>query len=511
MSDVEPDEVFRHRALDLSARGAFRLLRILPSEDDSAIQCTIRITQLEKQQYTCLSYCWGDETPTHIIWIDGKAFSVRQNLFEFLITARKMNIKDELWIDAICIDQTNLQERNHQVQQMAEIYHRATRVIVYPGQVSAWTGRLIRFLAGNRWWRPFHMYDSDCWCLPALSWNPFAATIPTYLWSTSLKSVNELPYWRRLWIIQEILLAKNCEVLLSQHLVPYQRLTTTNHWEGFNAPRPGPTVPMLDRSTADAVKAESENLPGLLRLSTQAGCEDPLDRIYGILGLVQNGKTLAVDYAIDTPTLFLNVLENKYFRDVLAASGDTSSFLSPLANALGVHASFTCEICLALTQSPYLGYLRSTTPGANTTIEVVKMLLTVDEISTGGNEPISRRTSAGHWCVRCGICIQPYYATREADFIKYWPGQMERLDAHTMCVFWETVGTRRIYMPASSNQDRRWPERPWPISWAGLTHEIMEPNAITEAPLEPASAPQRTSRRRPRGLALLPTPPRPSW
>ncbi|KAF1974835.1 heterokaryon incompatibility, partial [Bimuria novae-zelandiae CBS 107.79] len=85
--------------------------------------------------YTCLSYVWGKSYDEHFeILIEepdyhrSGTFSVRRNLNDFLEVARIKHHSISLWIDAICIDQDNNQERNHQVEQMGEIYRNATRV-----------------------------------------------------------------------------------------------------------------------------------------------------------------------------------------------------------------------------------------------------------------------------------------------------------------------------------------------------------------------------------------------
>ena len=106
--------------------------------------------------YSCLSYTWGDEVETQTICINGLSFRVRHNLWMFLVAARKQcsdhgglrlrKLSDEgnydtyglhrscdicLWIDALCIGQSNNSERGHQVQRMSEIYKGAQLVLIW--------------------------------------------------------------------------------------------------------------------------------------------------------------------------------------------------------------------------------------------------------------------------------------------------------------------------------------------------------------------------------------------
>ncbi|KAF2621405.1 HET-domain-containing protein, partial [Macroventuria anomochaeta] len=88
--------------------------------------------------YKAVSYVWGNAVKTKEILLNGKAFTVRMNLHSFL----QQLIKDRsiwsclggYWIDAICIDQTNVAERNYQVALMGKIYSRAFSVIVWLGR-----------------------------------------------------------------------------------------------------------------------------------------------------------------------------------------------------------------------------------------------------------------------------------------------------------------------------------------------------------------------------------------
>lgn len=83
--------------------------------------------------YRCLSYAWGDPEDPFVIMINGKIFWVRRNLHDFLAIARETISRTYLWIDALCIDQSNTSERNHQVQQMGRIYSIADTVLVWLG------------------------------------------------------------------------------------------------------------------------------------------------------------------------------------------------------------------------------------------------------------------------------------------------------------------------------------------------------------------------------------------
>jgi hypothetical protein len=101
--------------------------------DASSGDLCLESEQAEDLPYTCLSYTWGNPGNRIPIKVDGKSFYVSRNLHDFLVMARRTLADTWLWIDALCIDQSNTLERNHQVQQMGRIYSLAETVLIWLG------------------------------------------------------------------------------------------------------------------------------------------------------------------------------------------------------------------------------------------------------------------------------------------------------------------------------------------------------------------------------------------
>jgi hypothetical protein len=93
-----------------------------------------------------LSYTWRDPDPLYTakkgeVWEDSEHFvlcndvpmQVSQNLSDALHQFRTIDIRGPLWIDAVCIDQRNLDERRTQVEMMGEIYSNAREVLIWLG------------------------------------------------------------------------------------------------------------------------------------------------------------------------------------------------------------------------------------------------------------------------------------------------------------------------------------------------------------------------------------------
>jgi hypothetical protein len=82
------------------------------------IKCRLHLANLEVDlsRYIALSYEWGDPSEGMLsIKMDGKPFPVRKNLYSALWHIRSETCETRLWVDALCIDQENQEERNHQV------------------------------------------------------------------------------------------------------------------------------------------------------------------------------------------------------------------------------------------------------------------------------------------------------------------------------------------------------------------------------------------------------------
>jgi hypothetical protein len=119
---------------------SIRLLRLLPSEDEAApLHCelcnySLLRPTLRTHIYEALSYVWGDPNQTLPIRVGKNQFQVTLNLHAALSRLRDHSFERIIWVDAICIDQSNNEERRQQVQLMAKIYSNAYCVIVWLGE-----------------------------------------------------------------------------------------------------------------------------------------------------------------------------------------------------------------------------------------------------------------------------------------------------------------------------------------------------------------------------------------
>ncbi|KAM0430100.1 hypothetical protein ACHAPT_006106 [Fusarium lateritium] len=190
--------------LDLTTE--IRLLILGPGSGADPIQCLMYHTHREDQDYQALSYEWGNENCEGAeILVNGESVQIRNNLYQALRHIRDPLTDLYLWIDAICINQADLEEKSHQVALMGYTFATAINVI-------AWLG-----VAND---------DSDI----AMDWMANSKRLGKKLKGTPLNSPERKgivalcrrSYWRRIWIIQELYLSKDYVVQCGTKVIPRQ-------------------------------------------------------------------------------------------------------------------------------------------------------------------------------------------------------------------------------------------------------------------------------------------------
>ncbi|CAN9203458.1 unnamed protein product [Alternaria alternata] len=287
--------IFKHQPLDHS-EPSIRLVHLLPTlSPRNQIQCSITHATVGAK-YTCLSYRWGDPNPSQNVLIDSKLFTVRQNLFEFLVTAREKAASDTsaslgpFWIDALCIDQSDVLERNHQVRQMGTIYKNAVQVYVWLGSMTWDRLTLLPVLQQAR----------------ALSheWDTFKRHSDMLA-----QRVMENDYWTRAWIVQEVALGRDVILWLGAASISLGDMV-----HGLDY------VFYLDRAVQSRLIFQlgrtwqkgfykDKNLVHLLDCFRDQQCSDVRDRVFSLLSLVTGeGRDLEVNYNTSRAELAAEVL-----------------------------------------------------------------------------------------------------------------------------------------------------------------------------------------------------------
>ncbi|CAF9942350.1 hypothetical protein IMSHALPRED_003630 [Imshaugia aleurites] len=112
-----------------------RLLSILPGRISDPIVCTTSVVKLTEaaSPYNALSYCWGSQYRIRPITCDKVSVNVTPNLESALKRIRAPDVARDVWVDQLCIDQANLREKEQQLELMADIYRRSSKVLIWLG------------------------------------------------------------------------------------------------------------------------------------------------------------------------------------------------------------------------------------------------------------------------------------------------------------------------------------------------------------------------------------------
>ncbi|PVH69609.1 HET-domain-containing protein, partial [Cadophora sp. DSE1049] len=174
-----------------------RLLELLPGPETSPISGKLSRRTLDDGKhanppYDALSYMWGTPNGAKTIQLNqDDNFKVTSNLAAALHALRLRDQPRVIWIDAICINQNNVQERSDQVQLMRKIYQNAATVYVWLDiEIDLNNPALRKLLTFDD-----HSIDDDLGT-DASFWEP-------------LKPIFKNPYWMRVWIQQEVSNAAN--------------------------------------------------------------------------------------------------------------------------------------------------------------------------------------------------------------------------------------------------------------------------------------------------------------
>ena len=129
-------------------RGQIRALVLHPGRRDEPLTGHLGCAPLAAgPNFEALSYVWGEGTKNKTIEIRGLgAVPLTDNLFAALQALRHEEMGRLLWIDALCIDQQNNEEKSWQVLFMKDIYAKATRVQIWLGEESEKSHRAIEFM-----------------------------------------------------------------------------------------------------------------------------------------------------------------------------------------------------------------------------------------------------------------------------------------------------------------------------------------------------------------------------
>ncbi|KAK1749819.1 heterokaryon incompatibility protein-domain-containing protein [Echria macrotheca] len=349
---VRPDKAssFVYERLE---SGHIRLLDIKRHAWTWQLECRIRHVDLgTNPAYEAISYTWGDMKTLHRIRVDGRWLSITSNAHTILQDRASFFETRTMWIDCICIDQSNVSEKNVQVPLMKDIYQKAKRTVIHLGDYGG--ARLAFSLMEDLTWR--HQFFDSIVANPEFEAFVGFATkkeireglvgllgnlVPIDPRWSRLAHILRHSYFSRVWIVQEVVFGSACHIRCGGAWLDWKDFSgaVTNVFSGqfqnagyldrLRESGPVSTISHLshlillkDKETvARLVRAPSirPTLCGLLSSPLVQGlkCSDPRDRVFGLVSLSRDAHDpdFAPDYS-GTPDLgdFFTRLCCKFIR-----------------------------------------------------------------------------------------------------------------------------------------------------------------------------------------------------
>lgn len=269
--------------------------------------------------FEALSYTWGDAGDIRMILINGFCEYVPRNVEEALRALRDLDetrLGMYYWVDSLCIDQGNIEERNEQVKRMKEIYGRARAVIVWLGLEERWDGTAVRTM--------YHLCRN-----PHLE-EPLRLPHDLLLdGCPALFAFMQKPYWNRCWIIQELAMNHNSTLFmcgkykLTRRML---RLGAIYHQEFLQASEDWSYQSDHDLELGTWEVASriyhllkltfkpdvGLGLDSLLKLVRRADATDERDKVYSILGLLDPAisGTVKPDYSLSVQQVYTDFMKS---------------------------------------------------------------------------------------------------------------------------------------------------------------------------------------------------------
>jgi len=219
-----------------------RLLTLLPGETGPKICCSLKIVTLSGKlipKYEALSYVWGEPQFSRLIWVNEKVLPVTTNLYTALENLRYPDKPRVLWIDAICINQNDLIERSEQVLLMKEIYRDANQVLIWLGlqdpdsdlafdlleSVYTVDDESTESMRKRKGWGITTSKDLPSEQTRVSNHAEFALNdLQSHHMGALWKTFSQRSWWKRIWIIQEAVYARDVAIVCGRRSVRWELL-----------------------------------------------------------------------------------------------------------------------------------------------------------------------------------------------------------------------------------------------------------------------------------------------
>lgn len=250
------------------------------------------------EAFDAISWCWGDTSAANQknITIDGCGLSVSENAYEVLLELCIAKQKKRIWIDAVCINQDDKDERSQQVAMMDAIYKKATTTLVWLGKDGGAAKKAMEMIKNIVKWRQVRLNKVSChvdhgrFCMEKNT-DPYPLNTD---WD-AVSSLFSATWFTRFWIIQEVVLSKHVHVFLGEYEMCWSHLVKAAHYIKQNGSpnetlRDSARTGIFNAATIGQMQEGQLDPLVLLHLSPEFGATEPRDRVFALYGLLKSNK-----------------------------------------------------------------------------------------------------------------------------------------------------------------------------------------------------------------------------
>jgi len=287
----------------------FRLCILQPGAGEDPIACSIIKEHWKSPpgDYRCLSYAWGSPDRDEAILVDGHNFPVTTNLLNALQRIRNSKRPVKYWIDQICINQDDIEERQQQVDVMKHIFRSARKIHIWLGESNGGSEMLFRYAKQIR-----RSEESSQRQLLKLGGHRNIRD--------AMRELLERPWFQRVWVIPEVVLAQRTTVRAGPSTITWETLVRLIRYVslppssgGFNkevsllgnARQRIAIITQMIASTRDG--RDHTDITSLIILAKASRATHPHDQVYAFFGLTY--LSLYPNYLMRPQDLFVDIIE----------------------------------------------------------------------------------------------------------------------------------------------------------------------------------------------------------
>ncbi|KAI1121051.1 HET-domain-containing protein [Nemania abortiva] len=339
-----------------------RLIKLRPARDGPRISVSFIYTTVEEAAgtYEALSYVWGSSTKPHVLLCDGSHLKITASLRSALLSLRLDSAPRQLWVDAICINQTDSLERGRQVVLMEQIYLHASKTVVYLGDKSEDSDLAAEYLETHmqrvkravadfiNQRRPAEDgYDMLQTCIRTLgsSQAKLFEGFDQHAVQKALVNLLSRPWFRRIWVIQEFVVSPTvdmycgkteCEWGSFPAMFYHSFVEAKVNWDDIVSPKQkmdffrglAQIMQMHELRNKFHDKEDDNRKYHLIRLLSQCRTAEatmPVDKVFALLNLSSDPYDPKPDYLKSKAEVY------REFGELALNNGDGRAILSEAA------------------------------------------------------------------------------------------------------------------------------------------------------------------------------------